>query len=73
MNQNWSIAYTTTLEYQALMIKDLLEDHDIEVVIMNKKDSAYVLLGEIEIYVSSEDLTNAKYLIKNLTENEKPN
>lgn len=73
MSKNWSLAYKTTLEYRAQMIKDLLEDNDIKVAIINKKDSAYVLLGEIEIYVSHEKLIIAKHLIKSLLENEKSN
>jgi len=53
------------------MIKDLLKDHDVEVAIINKKDSAYVLVGEIEIYVLHEKLITAKHLIKSFLENEK--
>ena len=37
MSKNWSLAYTTTLDYRAQMIKDLLKDHDVEVAIINKK------------------------------------
>jgi len=49
----------------AEMAKAILEDNDIEVIVMNKQDSFY-LIGDIEVYVKPEDVIRAKFLIKDL-------
>ena len=65
MDKNWKLVYSTGQLYQAEMVKDILEDNDIEAVIMNKQDSFY-LFGEIEIYSRPDDVIRAKFLIKDL-------
>jgi hypothetical protein len=65
MENNWVKVHTVAQEYQAEMIKYLLLENDIECVILNKKDSAY-LFGEIEIFVDVKDALNAKQFILNL-------
>ncbi len=73
MDSNWALTYSTTLEYQAIMIKDMLEENGITAVIVNRKDSAYVFMGEVEVYVSNDNVIVAKHLIKKLFESEQPN
>ena len=65
MDKNWKLVYSTGQLYQAEMVKDILEDNDIEAVIMNKQDSFY-LFGEIDIYARPDDVIRAKFLIKDL-------
>jgi hypothetical protein len=65
MENNWVIVHTVAQEYQAEIIKSILADNNIDCVIVNKKDSAY-LFGEIEIYVDVEDAFIAKQSIMNL-------
>ena len=45
------------------IIVSMLQEHGIESVVMNKQDSAYVSIGEIELYVASSDKERALELI----------
>ncbi len=65
MESNWTNIFTTSKLYLAEMGKAILEDNDIEVIVMNKQDSFY-LIGDIEIYVKPEDVIRAKFLINDL-------
>ncbi|NMB73446.1 MAG: DUF2007 domain-containing protein [Bacteroidales bacterium] len=64
MEPDWTLVYTTTLEYEVPIIKEILADNDIEALSINKKDSAYVLIGDIEIYVPSDHALKAIQLLK---------
>ena len=65
MGNNWVKIHSVSQDYEAEMIKGILEENDIGCVIVNKKDSAY-LFGEIEIFVDVEDAFIAKQFILNL-------
>ena len=58
----WQIIYTTNQIYEAEMVRNIMEDHEIECVIMNKQDSPH-LFGEIEVLVPNENVHTAKQLI----------
>ncbi len=60
---NWEIVYTSNQLYEAEMVRNIMEDHDIECVIMNKQDSTYGF-GEIEVLVPNENVLVAKQLIQ---------
>lgn len=62
--KDWQCVFTTTQTYQAYIIRDLLKDHDIEAVVVDKQDSFYVTVGEIEVYVEAENVIKAKHLVK---------
>lgn len=55
--------------YQIELLKGMLEENNIISVSINKKDSSYLAFGEIELFVDSKDLLQAKNLIK--TQNER--
>ncbi len=63
-DKDWQIVFMTTQAYQAYIIQDLLQDHDIEAVVIDKQDSFYVTVGEIEVYVEPENVIKAKHLVK---------
>jgi len=65
MEKDWGLIFSTGKLYQAEMAKDILEDNDIEVVLINKQDSIY-LFGEIDLYVKPENVIRAKFLIKDV-------
>ena len=48
------------------MAKDLLEDVEIEVVVINHKDSAYVCWGEYELFVREEKVEEAEATLKQI-------
>ena len=62
MEEGWVISYTTNEMYIAELLKKVLWDHDIEAVIMNKKDSMYHTHGDIEVYVRQDQILKAKKL-----------
>jgi putative signal transducing protein len=66
MEKDWVPIYSTDKEYQAHIIKDMLKENGIDSVIFNKQDSAYVTIGNVEIYVKNDFAIKAKHLIENL-------
>jgi hypothetical protein len=68
--ENRKLVYTTTHDHMVALIKGALEAEGINVLIMNHKDSAYTVLGDIELYVQNEDEERAKEIIAKGQENE---
>jgi len=62
MDKDWVKIYSTEANYKAELLKGLLFEHNIEAVIINKQDSSY-LFGELELYVSTDDVFKAKHII----------
>ena len=48
---------------KAEIIKQMLEENNIDVVIINKQDSSYLMFGDIEIYIKKEQEQQAKNLL----------
>lgn len=48
---------------EAELVHLKLNENEIPNWILNKKDSAYLTFGEIEIYINQEDLADAQKLI----------
>jgi hypothetical protein len=67
-DNNWVSVYSNKQMYLVEMAKQMLLDHDINAIIFNNKDSAY-LFGYIEIHVPKEDAKTAKYLIEQFENN----
>ena len=49
--QGWFKLYCTKNYLEANIIKCKLEENNIQAVILNRQDSSYVVIGEVEIYV----------------------
>ena len=62
--EDWKCVYTTDQEYKAELVKGYLANENIEAVLFNKKDSAYVFWGYVEVYVHPENEDLAIELIK---------
>lgn len=58
----WIQIFSSTDAFHVEVIKGLLTEHSIECVVVNKKDSFY-LIGEVELYVNVEDVFRANQLI----------
>jgi hypothetical protein len=65
MNKDWIKIYSTGVNYKAELLKGLLFENNIEAVIINKKDSSYGF-GELELYVSADNVVKARHLITSL-------
>lgn len=66
MQKNWVKVFATQQEYKAQIVKDILNDHNIEAVIINKQDSAYLVFGEIEVFTLQEFALKASNIIKDI-------
>ena len=49
--QDWKKVFSSQLLALASMVMGILNENDIPAKSMNKKDSSYVFLGEVEVYV----------------------
>ena len=63
MEKDWVIIYSSSLEADVVIKKQLLENNNIQAVIINKQDSVYKAFGEIELYVLRDKVLKAKQLI----------
>jgi hypothetical protein len=68
--EHWEKVFSTSAAYRAEIMKALLEEEDIVSVIVNKQDRSYLIFGEIEVYVKSEDVLKAKLIAGKLTKDE---
>lgn len=59
---NWKKIFTSSDPYLPFFIQGMLNQNDIEVVLLNKKDEAYHF-GDVELYVEQEYILKAVYLI----------
>ena len=63
MKNNWNKVFSSIDYFKIQILKGLLSKNQIPSIIMNKQDSSYNLFGDIELYVKSQDMNNAKKLI----------
>ena len=62
MEEGWIKIYESDEEYQAVVIRDLLENHGLHPVLMDKKDDEF-RLGQAAVYISGEEATKAREVI----------
>ena len=62
---NWTKVFSDKQEYKAEIVKDVLTDKGYDPVIVNKKDTAYNIFGEYEVYVAPEHTVLALRVIEN--------
>jgi hypothetical protein len=63
MEKNWVKIYKSTNFYQSEIVKQMLIQHAIEAVLLNKQDSSYRNFGNVEVYVHNEDFNHAIELL----------
>lgn len=54
MEEDWVLLKSFTNPNDANMVQDMLAEHGIKVVALNKKDSSYGMFGSIELYCHME-------------------
>lgn len=64
MFENWEKVLITEASSKAEISRMVLENNGIQAVVMNKKDSSY-LLGVFEIYVPKDEAVTARQIIEN--------
>ena len=66
MEKNWVKIYTSPNFYRAEIIKQMLTEHQIDAVLLNKQDSSYLNFGNAEVWVHQENFSNAIELISQI-------
>ena len=61
---NWTLIHKCTDLVHANILKGMLEENQIPVQILNKKDSSYLTFGYIELYVPLNMKELAESLVK---------
>ena len=61
---SWSKIYESKRPYRAEIVKDILEQKGIKAIILNKKDSAYDIFGQLEVNVEAEKVLTALKIIE---------
>ncbi|MDZ4204847.1 MAG: DUF2007 domain-containing protein [Bacteroidales bacterium] len=63
LEKQWILVFSSGDLFKAELLKGLLSEHGIESVVVNKKDSAY-LIGDVELFVTVENAFEANQIIK---------
>ena len=58
--------FSTENPNTAEITKQMLEENDINVVLLNKQDSSYLMFGAIDIYVNEKQVEKAKNLLNDI-------
>jgi hypothetical protein len=61
---NWKKVFSSSQLAVASMVAGILMEKQIQTNVLNKIDSSYVFLGEVEVYVSAADYENALLIVK---------
>jgi hypothetical protein len=65
MSREWVKVYSSSELHEIEIIKVLLAENGIASFEINKKDSSYISVGEIELYVKPENEILSKVIISN--------
>lgn len=65
-NVQWVKVFATTDPIEAGIVKTMLNEHGIPTIEMNKQDSVYVVIGELELLVPTGHADEAHLLILSL-------
>jgi hypothetical protein len=64
MEKGWVNIFTTDKRHLADIAKELLSENQIESVLVDKKDSVVITIGEIELYVRDHNVMKAKFILE---------
>jgi hypothetical protein len=64
--QDWKKIYSNSSLANVSMVEGMLNENDIPVKMLNRQDSNYIFLGEIELYVPLEYEVIAKELVNSI-------
>ena len=63
-DNDWVHVYSSAYPHKVNIVKAVLADNSIKSVEVNKQDSVYIMIGDIELYVHRDDELLASFLIK---------
>ena len=64
--QNWKKIFSSTQLAASSMVMGILNENEIPAKTLNKQDSSYVFLGEVEVYVPLDMYEKAQALISTI-------
>jgi len=64
MDKGWQLIYYSDKQHLVQIVKAVLADSGIEAFELNKKDSSYITVGEVELYVKEDDAPLARIIIE---------
>ena len=70
MKRNWINIFSSANPIEVEIVKQMLEENNINAVALNKQDSSYQMFGIIELFVTEDQLEIANNLLKK-SENER--
>ncbi len=63
--KDWTIVYKSPISSRAEIVKGVLNEHEIEAVIVNKKDSTlHFSHGQVEVLVPNKKVISAKKIVE---------
>lgn len=62
MNNSWIKIYTSQQFIKSEIVRQVLTDHEIDAVLMNKQDSSYKF-GDVEVYIHPDNFDKAIEII----------
>ncbi|WP_339867887.1 DUF2007 domain-containing protein [uncultured Algoriphagus sp.] len=63
--ENWIKVFESAQQVRAEIVKGVLEEHQIQAVVLNKKETVYQIFGNYEVHVQRENMIPANNLIQN--------
>ena len=67
--KDWKKVYSNNNLATAMMVTDLLIQNEVPAKLLDRHDSSYVFLGEVEVYVPVEFINIAQAVLKTIEQN----
>ena len=65
MQKDWVRVYKDTDFYKSEIVRQVLIDHGIEAVLIDKRGFPYLIIGEVEVYINQDNFQKAIEIIIN--------
>jgi hypothetical protein len=63
--ENWIKVFETEAQVRAEIVKGVLEEHGIQAVVLNKKETVYKIFGTYHVLVQRDDSISASTIVQN--------
>ena len=64
MEKGWEQIYSSDKSHLVAIVKAVLAENGIQSFEVNRRDSTYITIGYIELYVKNKDVVLSKFLIE---------
>ncbi len=63
--KNWIKVFESDMQVRAEIVKGVLEEHDIQAVVLNKKETVYKIFGTYQVLVQRDNSVIASNIVQN--------